>query len=56
MLYESKIWFGKAGDEKIYALPKMANTPVGHAAECHCPYIGLRQAAVQGFAAVILSL
>lgn len=25
MLHENKIWFGKAGDEKIYALPKMAN-------------------------------
>lgn len=25
MLNENKIWFGKAGEEKIYALPKMAN-------------------------------
>ena len=24
MLNENKIWFGKAGEEKIYALPKMA--------------------------------
>ena len=25
MLSENKIWFGKSGDEKICALPKMAN-------------------------------
>ena len=25
MLNENKIWFGKSGNTKIYALPKMAN-------------------------------